>query len=358
MDDVLSLRTLNRTLLERQFLTERTDRPVPEVVERLVALQGQEPNWPHLGLWARVAGFRRADLGPLLADGRLVRSLSLRGTQHLSGGADLPQWRTLLRPVLERLSRARHFAVATEGLDPDGIALAARELLAEGPLPRRALGQALARRRPGRDGRLLAGVAELRVPMVHGPETSAWGSWGTRPNVTLALAGEPAGELPVAAAVLRYLAAFGPAGVRDFQSWSGLTRTRAAFEALRPGLRVYRDERGTELFDLPDAPLADPERPVPVRFLPAYDNLLLGHADRTRVVADVHRPLVMPGRALVRPTFLLDGSVAGTWAVAGEELRISPFAPLPAARARAVTAEAERLAAFLGPEWRVALAAG
>ncbi|MFJ4675373.1 DNA glycosylase AlkZ-like family protein [Kitasatospora sp. NPDC088783] len=133
----------------------------------------------------------------------------------------------------------------------------------------------------------------------------------------------------MAAAVLRHLAAFGPAGVRDFQNWSGPTRTRAAFEALRPGLRVYRDERGTELFDLPDAPLADPERPVPVRFLPAYDNLLLGHADRTRVVADAHRPLVMPGRALVRPTFLLDGSVAGTWAVAGAELRISPVRPAP-----------------------------
>ncbi|MFK0193809.1 DNA glycosylase AlkZ-like family protein [Kitasatospora sp. NPDC090308] len=297
------------------------------------------------------------DLGPLLADGRLVRSLSLRGTRHL-------------------VRRGGPAAVADAA--PAG---------AGAPLPGPVLRGGDGGPRPGRDRPGGKGAAGRRAPPPAGPRAGAsaapsgagraaaggrggaagadgaragvlrLGSWGTRPNVALALAGEPAGELPGAAAVLRHLAAFGPAGVRDFQSWSGPTRTRAAFEALRPGLRVYRDERGTELFDLPDAPLADPERPVPVRFLPAYDNLLLGHADRTRVVADAHRPLVMPGRALVRPTFLLDGSVAGTWAVAGAELRISPFAPLPASRARAVTAEAERLAAFLGPEWRVAFAA-
>ncbi|MFB7947999.1 winged helix DNA-binding domain-containing protein [Kitasatospora phosalacinea] len=353
MNDVLSVRTLNRTLLERQFLTERTGLGALEVVERLVALQGQEPNWPYLGLWARIAGFRREELAELLADGRVVRSASLRSTQHLSGGADFGQWRPLLQPVLDRTSRARYFAPATDGLDLDELAATGRELLAGRALSRQTLATELAARYPGRDGKLLAGAVQLRVPVLQGPDSAAWGGWGTRVNTSLALAEQRPGELSAGAAVLRYLAAFGPAGVKDFQAWSGLTRTRPVFEELRPRLRAYRDGRGTELFDLPDAAPADPELPVPVRFLPAYDNLLLGHADRTRVLADPDRPRVMPGSARVLPTFLLDGFVAGTWAVRGPELLVSPFRPLPDAAAGEVAAEAGRLAAFLGPDQRV-----
>ncbi|GLW72811.1 hypothetical protein Kpho02_51100 [Kitasatospora phosalacinea] len=375
MNDVLPVRTLNRTLLERQFLTARTERPVLEVVEHLVALQGQEPNWPYLGLWTRVAGFRREELAALLADGRVVRSASLRSTQHLSGGPDFERWRPLLQPVLDRTSRARYFAPATDGLDLDELAATGRELLAGRTLSRQTLAAELAARYPGRDGKLLAGAVQLRVPVLQGPDSAAWGGWGTRPNTSLTLAGQRADEprtdgrsaggrsagglsvggLSAGAAVLRYLAAFGPAGVQDFRAWSGLTRMRPVFEELRPRLRVYRDERGTELFDLPDAALADPARPVPVRFLPAYDNLLLGHADRTRVLADRDRPRVMPGSARVRPTFLLDGFVAGTWAVAGPELLVSPFRPLTDGEAGEVAAEAGRLAAFLGPGQRVVL---
>ncbi|WP_033216643.1 winged helix DNA-binding domain-containing protein [Kitasatospora phosalacinea] len=356
MNDVLSVRTLNRTLLERQFLTGRTGLSVPEVVERLIALQGQEPNWPYLGLWARIEGFRREELAAPLADGRVVRSASLRSTQHLSGGADFGRWRPLLQPVLDRTSRSRYFAPATDGLDLDELAATGRELLTGRPLSRQALAAELAARHPGRDGRLLAAAVQLRLPVVHGPDSSAWGGWGTRANTSLTLAEQRPGELSAGAAVLRYLAAFGPAGVRDFQVWSGLTRMRAVFEELRPRLRVHRDERGTELFDLPDAVLADLDRPVPVRFLPAYDNLLLGHADRTRVLADPDRPRVMPGSARVRPTFLLDGFVAGVWAVRGPELLVGPFRPLPDAAAEQVAAEAERLAAFLGPGQRVVFA--
>ncbi|GAA2087355.1 winged helix DNA-binding domain-containing protein [Kitasatospora saccharophila] len=358
MNDVLSVRTLNRTLLERQFLTERTGLGAAEVVDRLVALQAQEPNWPYLGLWARIEDFRREELAALLADGRVVRSASLRSTQHLSGGADFGQWRPLLQPVLDRTSRSRYFAPATDGLDLDELADAGRELLAGRTLSRQTLATGLATRYPGRDGRLLAGAVQLRVPVLHGPDSAAWGGWGTRANTSLALAELRPGELSAGTAVLRYLAAFGPAGVKDFQSWSGLTRMRAVFEELRPRLRVHRDERGTELFDLPDAVLADPARPVPVRFLPAYDNLLLGHADRTRVLADADRPRVLPGAARVLPTFLLDGFVAGTWTVSGPELLVRPFRPLPGPAAGEVAAEAERLAAFLGPDQRVVLEPG
>ncbi|MEU3497884.1 winged helix DNA-binding domain-containing protein [Kitasatospora cineracea] len=357
MNDVLSVRTLNRTLLERQFLTERTGLGVPGVVERLVALQAQEPNWPYLGLWARIEGFRRERLAELLADGRMVRAASLRSTQHLSGGADYRRWRPLLQPVLERTSRAGYFTPATDGLDLDALAAVGRELLAGRRLSRQELATELGARYPGRDGKLLAGAVQLRVPVVHGPDSSAWGGWSPRTNTSLTLAEPRPGELSAGAAVLRYLAAFGPAGVKDFQAWSGLTRMRAVFEELRPGLRVHRDERGTELFDLPDAAPADPDRPVPVRFLPAYDNLLLGHADRTRVLAEPDRPRVMPGAARVLPTFLLDGFVAGTWAVKGTELLVTPFRPLPDGATGQVAAEADRLAAFLGPGQRVVFTA-
>ncbi|MFJ5232312.1 winged helix DNA-binding domain-containing protein [Kitasatospora sp. NPDC088391] len=370
MTDVLSTRVLNRTLLQRQFLTERTARPVLDVVEHLVALQAQEPNWPYLGLWTRVAGFRLGDLSDLLGDGRVVRSATLRSTQHLASGADFRRLRHLLQPVLDRTSRAAHFTATTADLDLAELLAAGRELTTGRTVRRRELARALAERFPGRDGRVLAGAVELRIPMVHDPATAAWGSWGTRSNVAVtpaehllgplapdlsdgpARTGEsdrPAGS-GVEPLVLRYLAAFGPAGVKDLQAWSGLTRLRGVLDAMRSRLRVFRDEHGTELFDLPEAVLAPADLPLPVRFLPAFDNLLLGHADRTRVLADPDRRLVMPGRALVHPTFLVDGFVHGIWSLKGATLRITPFRPLSAADTREVRAEAERLLAFAAPD--------
>ncbi|RKE18850.1 winged helix DNA-binding domain-containing protein [Streptomyces sp. TLI_171] len=354
MTDVLSTRALNRTLLQRQFLTARTSRPALQVVEHLVALQSQEPNWPYLGLWTRLDGFRREDLTALLHDGSVVRSASLRSTQHLTSGPDFLRLRPVLQPVLDRTSRARYFAAETAGLDLDELVDAGRELTAGRTLPRRELARALAERFPGRAGRVLAGAVELRVPMVQDPAAGAWGGWGNPSNVAVTPAehrlGAPLAPPRVETLVRRYLAAFGPAGVKDLQAWSGLTRLRGVFDTLRPQLRVLRDERGTELFDLPDAPLAPADLPVPVRFLPAFDNLLLGHADRSRVIGDDERRLVMPGRAVVHPTFLVDGFVHGTWSLRGAALRLSPFRPLSPADRRAVLAEAEQLLAFLAPD--------
>lgn len=153
------------------------------------------------------------------------------------------------------------------------------------------------------------------------------------------------------ALVLRYLAAFGPTSARDIGTWSGLTRLAGALAPLRPDLRTFRDERGVELFDLPDAPLPPADTPAPPRFLPEYDNLILAHADRTRVIADADRPRVFLSAARVLGTFLLDGVVAGTWKVEraprAATLVITPFAPLPDADRDALLAEAEPLLRFI-----------
>ena len=350
---VVSLRALNRTLLERQLLISRTSRPALEVVEHLVAMQGQEPNWPYVGLWARIAGFSHQDLASLLSDRRVVRSTVLRSTQHLVSADDFRWLRPVVQPVLDRTVRAPYFAQATAGLELAEIAGTGRDLLADQTLPRQQLGRLLADRYPGRDGRVLAGAVELQVPLVHAPSTSAWGGWGTRSAISITRAeawlGRPMAAPDAETMIHRYLAAFGPASVMDIQAWSGLTRLREVIDGLRSKLRAYRTEQGKELFDLPDAPLADPDLPAPVRFLPAFDNLLLGHADRTRVINDQDRRHVMPGRAMVRPTFLIDGFVHGTWSLTGSTLLISPLRPLSAADTAAVLEEAERLHPFLAP---------
>jgi hypothetical protein len=308
-----------------------------------------------VGLWTRLRDFRHEDLTSLLEDRRVVRATLLRGTQHLVSGEDFRWLRPVVQPVLDRIARAPYFATEAGGLDLAELVEAGRVLLAGRTLPRRQLGRLLAERFPGRDGRVLAGVVELRAALVHAPATGAWGAWGNRGAISVTPAeawlGRPmADERRVELMIRRYLAAFGPASVVDIQAWSGLTRLRGAVDGLRPQLRVFRDEGGRELFDVADAPLTAADLPVPVRFLPAYDDLLLGHADRTRVLNAEDRPRVMPGGAAVRPTFLVDGFVRGTWALKGSTLRLSPFRPLSEADTAAVLEEAGRLLAFVAAD--------
>jgi hypothetical protein len=354
VDGEISLRALNRTLLDRQFLLERVSLSTLSVVKRLVALQAQEPNWPYVGLWARVANFRVDELMWLLISRQVVRGAGLRRTQHLMASADVRWLRPTIQPVLDRGAQSRYITSETTGLDLDELIAVGVTVLGRNTLSRRELARRLKEKWPERNGRVLAAALELRVPLVHSPGTSAWGGWGSPSRVEVARAETVIGELSDSAQpemlIRRYLGAFGPATAMDFQSWSGLTRMEKVFEGMGPGLRVYRTEEGVELFDLPEAKLADGDLPAPVRFLPGYDNVLLGHAIRTRIVGDEDRKQVMPGGAVVRPTFLVDGFVAGIWSLQRSRLFVMPFRPLSAEARVEVESEAERLLEFVTPE--------
>ncbi|NES13127.1 winged helix DNA-binding domain-containing protein [Micromonospora sp. PPF5-17] len=349
---VLSRRALNRATVARQFLLDRTDQPALDVVRRLVGLQGQVPAAPYLGLWSRVAGFGRDDLTGLLLRRQVVRATTVRGTLHVTAAADYRWLRPLLQPLMARLQR-QFAGRATAGVDPADLVAHAAELLAREPLSRTRLRELLARRWPDHDRSALLHSVQYLLPLVHLPPA---GTWGGRVDGPCALAQEWLAAPPVpadpAVLVRRYLAAFGPASVADVQAWSGLTRLAEVVEPIRGELRVFRDEQGRELFDLPDAERPDPDTPAPPRLLPEYDNLLLAYADRTRVLGDVERRRVLT--PAVAATVLVDGFVAGTWAVDREDgtatLRVRPFRSLGGADREALAAEAGRLLNFVCPD--------
>jgi Winged helix DNA-binding domain len=348
--DLLGRRALNRATLERQLLLRRWDLEVTEAVERLAGLNAQDPEPPYLGLWARLAGFRHDALTKLLEDRGLVRSTLLRGTQHLVAAADYLAWRPLLQPMLERRQRGG-LGRPRVGVDPADLVAATRELLAERPLTRPELGRLLAESWPGEDPVSLGWSAQYLVPLIHPPPS---GTWRTRGAILCALAeswlGRPLDPDPSAAGMIRrHLAAFGPASVMDIQAWSGLTRLREPVDRLGAELRPFRDQHGRRLYDLPDAPRPDPDTPAPARFLPAVDNLLLAHADRTRVITDERRRRVCVG-AVVEPTVLVDGEVVAIWRIvwAGGTavLEVEPLGGLSGADRAGVAEEGMRLLEF------------
>lgn len=344
MSRVGCVTTLNRTLLQRQWLVERRRKATIQGVRHLVGMQAQEPNWPYVGLWSRLLDFSRGDLTDLLESRRVVRTTVMRGTQHLVAAQDLRWLRPTVQPVLDRSSHTPFYTAQVDGLDRAELERVVRELVGDATIPRKELAALLEERYPGREGRILASVVELRdTPMIVPAPHSAWGTWGTRAGQAVAF-GQPVDGPRIKMMVMRYLAAFGPATVMDVQAWSGLTRLSEVIPSLP--LRDLRDDQGRVLYDLdlPDFALAPADLPVPVRFLPAFDNLLLAHADRTRVISDEDRRRVIPGSGVVRPTFLVDGFVHGIWALKGKDLVVTPFRPLP--DEAAVHEEAVRLAAF------------
>jgi hypothetical protein len=351
---ILTRRALNRALLARQMLLERVDRPVVDVVERLVPMQAQVPVDPYVALWSRVIDFDPLVLSGMLERREAVRGTLHRATLHLATARDFLALRPLVQPVAERGFRTGSpFGRKLVGLDMDAVLEAAAPLLDERPRTRAELRSLLGEMYPDFDADAIANGVAYLMPLVQVPPRGLWGRGG---NPTLARLetwlGAPMDEHPsLERMVLRYLGAFGPASVMDCQEWCGLTRLAGVFEGLRHRLLTFRAETGRELFDLPDAPRPDPETPAPIRFLPQYDNLLLGHADRSRVVADEVRaapfPLLWVGSVLV------DGMGAGTWRIhdAGSKatIEVAPQEQLTRAQREETEAEAAGLVAFLRP---------
>jgi hypothetical protein len=348
MDVVLSDRALNSATLARQLLLDRVDRPALDVVRHLVGMQGQDPELPYLGLWNRITAFRRDDLSRLLYARDVVRGTLFRGTQHVLAADDYEWIRPLLQPMLDTRLRG-WFGRHLDGVDVSALAAAARPLLADGTLTRPELGRALAQQWPDREPEWLARSIQALLPVLHPPPDGLWGRRGPTPFVLAeAYLGRPLRERPIHDLVLRYLAAFGPASVRDMQAWSGMTRLRPAFEELRPRLCTFRSEVGAELFDLPDAPRPGADEPAPVRFLPNFDNVLYGHADRGRIVRGDQ-----PWQLLSQAAVTVDGRVRALWrirTVAGTAaLTVRPFELLTPEESAAVRDEGEALLHFAAP---------
>jgi hypothetical protein len=349
---LLDQRTLNRALLDRQMLLERARLPVADAVEHLVGLQAQAPWSPYYALWARLEGFDPHELGTLLTDRRAVRIVVMRGTVHLVSAEDCLFLRPLHDGFLARGLQTSAWRSGLAGLDLDEVVAVARALLEEQPLSFRELGVRLAQRWPAHDPATLAQVVRARAPLVQIPPRAVWGKAG-QVTVTTAdhwlrrpLESDPSPERMV----LRYLAAFGPASVMDLQTWSGLTRLREITDRMASRLRRYRNEAGRELLDLPDRPLPDPDVPAPVRFLPDFDNVLLSHADRTRIVDDDVRKRLQTANGVLPGTVLVDGRVAARWSIERAKqaatLVVTPCAPLSPVAKEAVGAEGAALLAF------------
>lgn len=347
---VLDDRALNRALLARQLLSEPADLDVLAVIEHLVGLQAQEPQEPYVGLWSRLRRFDPAELVEVFEARRVVRTLLMRRTLHLVSAEDC----LALRPLHGLMLRKRMTSVLGRqlpGVDLDELAAAGAPHFAAEPRTVGEVARAVNDRWPDARARVLGDALSTVVALVQVPPRGLWGETAPARCTTieawlghpLADAGEP-DEL-----VLRYLRAYGPAASADVRSWSGLTGLPAVIERLRPTLRTFRDKRGRELLDVDAAPLPDPDGVVPPRFLPAFDNAVLGYDDRSRIIDDQHRGLSVQGARFV----LVDGRVAATWTSARDAggpvtVAVEPLRTLTRGERTALTAEAERLAAFLG----------
>lgn len=353
MTETLTRRQLNRATLERQLLLQRAPLGTSEALTRLAGLQAQEAQSWYVGLWSRLAGYRPEETSELLGSADIVRVGLMRNTIHLVTAADAGWLRPLLDPVIER-STMGVFRRGVAGVERDELVAAARAALAERPMLFAELGRELAKRFPGGDPTALGYVARAWLPLAQIPPRGQWGRKGRALHVPLDdwLGSPPApGEATPDRLMLRYLAAFGPATVADCRQWSGLTRLGEVADRLRPRLMTFRDEKGRELFDLPDAPRPDPDTPAPVRFLYDFENLLLSHDDRSRVVDVDYTSQGFGYDSPEQPrSLLVDGFVAATWKLAGDRLTIRPFRKLTAAEAGEVEAEGAALLAFLAPD--------
>jgi hypothetical protein len=351
---MLTLRMLNRATLERQMLMRRQKLSACEAIEHLVGMQAQAPNPPYVGLWARLKDFHTDELARLILDRRAVRIALMRNTIHLVTARDCLALRPLVQPVFDRdLYANRNHRAGIEGLDVEALVAAGRALLEERPRTAKEVGMLLQERWPDRDPASLARAIRHLVPLVQVPPRGIWGKSGQAAHTTAeAWLGRPLDPDPLLdEMVVRYLGAFGPATVKDVQTWSGLTRLGEVVERIRPRLLTFRDEHGKELFDLPDAPRPDPDTVSPPRFLPEFDNLILSHADRTRIIANDYRKVIASKNGMVPATVLVDGFVRGMWKTERTRgkatLVIEPFEPLSREDRDALAEEGEQLVRFV-----------
>jgi Winged helix DNA-binding domain len=315
-------------------------------------MQAQTTHTAYTGLWSRLSGFDPMGLSRLIEDRAVVRLGLQRATIHLVTARDAWLIRPLVQIVHDRMYRGQ-FGKELVGVDLDELTIRTRAFLETGPKTFKQIGDHLVARWPDSSALALGIGARTRIPLVQVPPRGLWGRSGQAAHTSIeAWLGEaPTATLSVDGLVTRYLAAFGPATVMDAQAWSGLTKLSEVFERLRPSLVTFRNEGGRELFDLPDAPRPAEDTPAPARFLYDYDNVLLSHAERSRMFSpDPIREI--PARLNESiSTFIVDGVVAGAWKVIrdGKEatLRLTPILRLASIDLEALVEEGRGLLDFL-----------
>src|SRR6187200_1732419 len=341
---MLGPRALNRALLARQLLLARDDMPTLLAVEHLVGMQAQAPLAPYVGLWSRLEGFDPKDLAAAIEGRTAVRTSLMRSTIHLVTTHDAFALRSWTQVALTRGFASSPFAKRLAGIDIGSLVAFGREIVEDASLSRAALGRSLATRWPDGDQEAMAYAVAAHLPLVQVPPRGVWGRGGPVAWTSMERwLGGHVDERPDAGRwIFRYVA--------DIQAWSGVMGLRPVVEALRPELVTVRDHQGRELFDLPDAQPPDPDTPAPPRFLPEYDNVLLGHADRSRIIPPGRSIPLPPGNGASMGTILVDGMYAGTWRIARSSgratLSIRPFDALRPADRAALELEGAHLLAF------------
>ena len=354
---ILDRRALNRALLARQLLLKRHHLSASATLERLVGMQAQAPNLPYVGLWSRLEGFRHEQLSRLVESKRAVRISLMRNTIHLITTRDALDLKPLFMPLGERgFMHGSPWGRNVKNADMKAVLEAGREIMSEKPRTIAQLTKILEQRFPGRDANALAYGVRYMLPMVFTPPRGTWGGRGLVTLMTIeSWLGRPLGApSPPDGFVLRYLAAFGPATPADFRAWSGLSM-HEVFERLRPRLKIFQNERGAELFDVPKAPRPVGETTVPVRFMPDFDNILLAYADRTRIMPSGKHLGMFNSNGAMMGSVLCDGFVRAKWAPVKSDsatiLVVTPFEkPISKADEHAIAEEGLRLLEFLAPE--------
>ena len=339
----LTQRQLNRTLLDRQLLLGAANLKPQKAIERLIALQAQVVSPPYFGLWSRLASFTPQDLMQLRDGGKTLRAPLLRSTLHWVNLSDFAWMRPTIQPALERAWQG-FFGARKSGIEVEPLCVAAREILTPGPMSLSKLSDELLKIFPAWNKEAMEYGVRTHLPLV---QISPAGSWkgGTAASYTMAQVNP---EPDPRQLVRRYLAAFGPATPRDVAVWAGFTAIGKTLESMREELIEYRDDAGRVLYDIPKAPIVDAS--APLRFIAEYDNLILAHADRSRIVPEIYRKQVFLTAGRVLATVLVDGFVAGVWKVEKDKklarLRVEMFIKATPKLKKEVNEEGSRLLDF------------
>lgn len=348
--DILTNRQLNRATLARQMLLERSDMSIADAVHFLGGLQAQQSNDPYIGLWSRLRGFTHEALTALIVDRTLARATTMRGTLHLHTADDLVGFRALVQDYLMSMWRSG-FRKRFNGQDEAVVYREGLKLLKKGPTTIGAVGKALGETFPDADPLALSMMMQMRETLIQVPPTRVWGN-GSAPLLERAETwlGKRKPSLSRIDLVRRYLAAYGPASVKDMQVWCRLTKLSTEFKALEKELLAFEGEDGRALYDLPDAPRPPADTSAPVRFLPLYDNAYLGYDVRRRMLteSDMKRINIFEN---FKPGVLVDGVISAGYVVSrkkdGARLEIEPYHKLTKTQVREVEAEGEAFLRFM-----------